>query len=1167
MSTSESDGTAKMDNSDSDINSCSKNSFQFHDIDDSDFSNCSATTEEDYLSTESWRKGDLVWARPIRYPTLPWWPAVIIERPNSSVSDRLTVKQVLSVSESSSDMENSDNSEASSGLQLIHLKLLRKVPVFKVYLLGSFKSGGSRLIDHRILSALQTRIRPYRGLDELCEFMRDTVNQTRRKLKALTPFAVPSYLQPWRKIACMLADRISLLTKDNLSSTFDHLPWLDITELDYASDHFMKLPTNKTRKLKKSRKTQSSDERSSSGEETSPGIVSGKVDKSKKYTKKMILRKYRDLQYAFEHLTLGKTTVSSKEQRMRFCFKCNILGDVYVPPKSKKDSVLSSNISDHKIDSSLLFPCPGGCSNFGHLSCLGGTMDKLGRCSLCTKGLKECFLCKNTDNDSNGNILRCLTSFCRRWYHLSCLKTTPPFCSLLKDARAGTFVCPEHFCMTCQASNPGAPLQPVKPCLRCIHCPSMFHYGDDCIPSGSTILGKSWIICPRHSLYSLANEAQLKDEFEELRTLGLTMHKATNVSWCFICSSGGRIICCENCPSSFHEECVKIENIPDNFVCEDCTAGKLPHFGEIVWVRLPPTLASYVQSTALSNDMLELLKGHPLRDLFMSEGVELLTTGIRWWPAEVLHPKFYEADLYDEMEDRYTVRKTKETIRAFLKCFVRVRLFNLKQDGDESACHLWTTNSRIFSFEEGDDERLENSTDSIKHHKGKEHGPVIQSEANDTSSDEEDDPLLLPGARKDATKGNPSLVPFICNFTPSARKRGPRQTSGGALNSSIPKEDTTNDEITASIKRIKLPLTIAQKSLQKSTYDTAVRMAAQGWRLRKQKREKCNQDSSKGPRYFKKIKINYPIGNVRVYKLQDVNEALMCECKPGDPDPCGPTSECLNRELKFECVASLCRNGAQCRNQRFTKRQYPPQKPFKTQDGRGWGLRALTDIDKGEFVNEYIGDLIDEEEANRRLKHAHENNITEYYMMKLDNQRIIDAGPKGNLSRFANHSCDPNLNTEKWTVNGDVRVGLFAVKHIKAGEELTFNYNFMSLGQEMLNCKCGTSSCVGHMGAGGGAKAGGNESTEEASDSTDSCSSEPATRNKLRKRRAPSTEPDSEPEFNPFPSCYRCERLFSPDDNAQTCSRSDCRRRYHLSCLDLDKPCAGGESFLYWIPS
>lgn len=51
--------------------------------------------------------------------------------------------------------------------------------------------------------------------------------------------------------------------------------------------------------------------------------------------------------------------------------------------------------------------------------------------------------------------------------------------------------------------------------------------------------------------------------------------------------------------------------------------------------------------------------------------------------------------------------------------------------------------------------------------------------------------------------------------------------------------------------------------------------------------------------------------------------------------------------------------------------------------------------------------------------------------------RIIDAGPKGNYSRFMNHSCNPNCETQKWTVNGDVRVGLFALCDIPAGKKAT----------------------------------------------------------------------------------------------------------------------------------
>jgi SET domain-containing protein len=49
---------------------------------------------------------------------------------------------------------------------------------------------------------------------------------------------------------------------------------------------------------------------------------------------------------------------------------------------------------------------------------------------------------------------------------------------------------------------------------------------------------------------------------------------------------------------------------------------------------------------------------------------------------------------------------------------------------------------------------------------------------------------------------------------------------------------------------------------------------------------------------------------------------------------------------------------------------------------------------------------------------------------------VIDAGDKGNIARFMNHSCNPNCETQKWTVNGDIRIGLFALKDVPAGTEL-----------------------------------------------------------------------------------------------------------------------------------
>ena len=63
-----------------------------------------------------------------------------------------------------------------------------------------------------------------------------------------------------------------------------------------------------------------------------------------------------------------------------------------------------------------------------------------------------------------------------------------------------------------------------------------------------------------------------------------------------------------------------------------------------------------------------------------------------------------------------------------------------------------------------------------------------------------------------------------------------------------------------------------------------------------------------------------------------------------------------------------------------------------------------------------------------------------------------------------NHSCDPNCETQKWTVDGDTKVGLFALKEITAATELTFNYQFETMGEVKQKCLCGAQNCSGFIG-------------------------------------------------------------------------------------------------------
>ncbi|ETO77296.1 hypothetical protein F444_07476 [Phytophthora nicotianae P1976] len=73
-------------------------------------------------------------------------------------------------------------------------------------------------------------------------------------------------------------------------------------------------------------------------------------------------------------------------------------------------------------------------------------------------------------------------------------------------------------------------------------------------------------------------------------------------------------------------------------------------------------------------------------------------------------------------------------------------------------------------------------------------------------------------------------------------------------------------------------------------------------------------------------------------------------------------------------------------------------------------------------------------------------------MMQTNGDAIIDATRIGGRMRFVNHSCDPNCQVEKWSVRGQERCGLFANRCVRAGDEITFDYNLVSAETEVWRC-------------------------------------------------------------------------------------------------------------------
>lgn len=175
---------------------------------------------------------------------------------------------------------------------------------------------------------------------------------------------------------------------------------------------------------------------------------------------------------------------------------------------------------------------------------------------------------------------------------------------------------------------------------------------------------------------------------------------------------------------------------------------------------------------------------------------------------------------------------------------------------------------------------------------------------------------------------------------------------------------------------------------------------------------------------------------------------MTCDCflTPSEMErgELGCGEDCLNRMLLIEC-GPKCTVGDQCTNKRFQKHENADCTIFKTQK-KGYGLIASSYVPAGVFVMEYVGEVLNSKQFEKRANDYSKQMNAHYYFMALSSDCVIDATKKGNISRFINHSCDPNAETQKWTVNGELRIGFFSTKPIFPNEEITFDYQFQRYG-------------------------------------------------------------------------------------------------------------------------
>jgi uncharacterized protein len=112
----------------------------------------------------------------------------------------------------------------------------------------------------------------------------------------------------------------------------------------------------------------------------------------------------------------------------------------------------------------------------------------------------------------------------------------------------------------------------------------------------------------------------------------------------------------------------------------------------------------------------------------------------------------------------------------------------------------------------------------------------------------------------------------------------------------------------------------------------------------------------------------------------------------------------------------------------------------------GWGVFAAEPINKNTRIIDYAGELVrNSESREREARYLADGCI---WVFRVNRRWSRDAAVGGNIARFINHSCLPNC----WWQVMDTTIWIRASRHIRVGEELTYDY--ATVGDHTIHCRC-----------------------------------------------------------------------------------------------------------------
>uniref|UniRef100_A0A669QW26 Histone-lysine N-methyltransferase SETDB2 n=1 Tax=Phasianus colchicus TaxID=9054 RepID=A0A669QW26_PHACC len=230
----------------------------------------------------------------------------------------------------------------------------------------------------------------------------------------------------------------------------------------------------------------------------------------------------------------------------------------------------------------------------------------------------------------------------------------------------------------------------------------------------------------------------------------------------------------------------------------------------------------------------------------------------------------------------------------------------------------------------------------------------------------------------------------------------------------------------AAVRRLGTRIAVVDNHQLKMEVDTLVHSAS------------SDEDNISQSQHSSKTELTSGTNKEKERSIQKQKEKDLVEVGQTEPGEMG-SAECRRKSLSLKGVA--------CGRSDVLNDKYVVKPSTKVPQKANCKEEAHRQSKQGIFCMDADGD-------RTLLKNANDENIY-----------ILDATKEGNVGRFLNHSCCPNLFAQSVFVETHNRsfpwVAFFTNRHVKAGTELTWDYGYEagSMPETEISCWCGVQKC------------------------------------------------------------------------------------------------------------